>query len=138
MLKEIGKTAYQEATRIAKEYYDLIEQHRQIEKEILYGSAAPSDGMPGSRWPGNPTASKAERLIREVADVDRKLAALQKAFDNLPDDWCRKLIVHNLFRKPRIALEILHDVHQYPMSVPTMKRIRRDYIVDVAHALGME
>lgn len=136
MLNEIGKTAYQEATRIAKGYYDLIEQHRQIEKEILYGSAAPADGMPGCRWPGNPTASKAERLIKEKADVDRKLNALQNAFDQLPTEWDRRLIRDNLYRQPPIAMECL-IARGIPYSVRTMKRIRRDYVIAVATLLKM-
>ena len=136
MRNEISKTAYQEATRIAKEYYDLIELRRQIEKEILYGSAAPADGMPGCRWPGNPTASLAERMIREKEDVERKLNALQIAFDALPTEWDRKLIRENLYRQPPIAMECL-IARGIPYSVRTMKRIRRDYIIAVAELLKL-
>ena len=44
--KKIEKEAYCYCVKIAKSYYDLIEERRQIEKEILFGSSGPSDGMP--------------------------------------------------------------------------------------------
>ena len=71
--KRIPKEVYKDCTRLAKSYYDLIEQRRQIEKEILYGSSGPSDGMPHGSGAGNPTAMKAEKLIREKEQVDLDL-----------------------------------------------------------------
>ena len=70
MSERIPKKVYKDCTRLAKSYYDLIEQRRQIEKEILYGSSGPSDGMPHGSGAGNPTALKAEKLIREKEQVD--------------------------------------------------------------------
>lgn len=136
MCEKIPKEIYQECTRIAKRYYDLIEERRQIEKEILYGSSGPSDGMPRGHGPGNPTAAKAERLMREKQRVDRHLSALQRAFDRLPGKWEQMLIRENLFRHPWVSMECL-IARGCPMSVPTMKRKRHDYIVDVARELGM-
>lgn len=133
-MNEIRKDVYLECVRMAKGYYDLIEQRRQIEKEILYGSAGPSDGMPHA-GPGNPTAAKAERLIRAKAMADKKIRALQNALEHLPDDWCAKLIRNNLFRRPPISMECLLYRHGYPMSIRTMKRVRHDYIMDVAREM---
>ena len=134
--KRIPKEVYKDCTRLAKSYYDLIEQRRQIEKEILYGSSGPSDGMPHGSGAGNPTAMKAEKLIREKEQVDYYLGALQRAYDNLPDEWGMKLIWNNLFRFPPITLECLQNRYHYPMSLRTMKTIRHDYIVNVARELG--
>lgn len=136
MCEKIPKEIYQECTRIAKRYYDLIEERRQIEKEILYGSSGPSDGMPRGGGPGNPTAAKAERLMREKARVDRQLTALQRAFERQPGKWEQMLIRENLFRHPWVSMECL-IARGCPMSVPTMKRKRHDFIVDVARELGM-
>ena len=134
--QKIEKEVYCYCVKIAKSYYDLIEERRQIEKEILYGSSGPSDGMPRGSGTGDPTAAKAERLMQEKARVDKQLSAIQRAFDRLEDKWEQMLIRDNLFRHPWVSMECL-IARGCPMSVPTMKRIRHDFIVDVARELGM-
>ena len=127
----INREIYSECTRIAKSYYDLLRQRREIEKDILLGSAGPSDGMPRSSTPGNPTAAKAERLMQEKERVDRKIMAIQDALETLPDNAAMQLIRQNLFRKIP-----MHWVN-LPMSIITMKRIRSRFIRQLAKNLGM-
>lgn len=133
--QRVTKEFYKFCTHLAKDYYNLIERRRQIEKEILYGSCGPSDGMPHSTGTGDPTAIKAEKLIQEKREVDYYLGALQSAFQKLPDEWCMKLIRNNLFRFPPITMECLQHKYHYPMSLRTMKTIRHNYIADVAREL---
>lgn len=134
--QKIEKEVYCYCVKIAKSYYDLIEERRQIEKEILFGSSGPSDGMPRGGGTGDPTAAKAERLMHEKERVDRQLTALQRAFERLDDKWEKMLIRENLFRHPWVSMECL-IARGIPYSVPTMKRKRHDFIVDVARELGM-
>ena len=136
MDKKIPWEIYRECTLIAKSYYDLLEQRRDIEKEILLGSNAPADGMPRSPGVGDPTEQKAEALIQRKAEVEKKIHALQTAFEHLEEEWERKLIRLNLFREQRIPMECL-TAHGVNVCVRTMKQKRREFILDVAQLLGM-
>lgn len=126
-----NRETYASCVKIAKSYYDLLRQRREIERDILLGSSAPSDGMPRSAGPGNPTAAKAERLMREKENVDMQIKAIQDALETLPDDPARKLIRQNLFQ--RIPM---HWVN-IPMAIVTMKRTRSRFIRQLARNLGM-
>ena len=121
---------YQRNARLAKCYYFWLKQRRDIERDILYASAGPGDGMPRGSGNGDPTAAKAEKLIARLAEVDRKIQAMQKAMDALPDEECRVLVRKNLYD---------HLPMQYipvNMSERTMKRVRAQYIRLVAEYMG--
>lgn len=121
---------YQRNVRLAKCYYFWLRQRRDIQRDILYASAAPGDGMPRASGNGDPTAAKAEKLIARLAEVDRKIDAMQKALDALPDEESRVLVRKNLFD---------HLPMQYipvSMSERTMKRVRAQYIRLVAEYMG--
>ena len=86
--------------------------------------------MPRGGGNGDPTAAKAEKLIARLAEVDRKIDAMQKALDALPDEESRVLVRKNLFD---------HLPMQYipvSMSERTMKRVRAQYIRLVAEYMG--
>lgn len=126
-----------EVTRIAKQYNDLLKERAGLEKEILFSTTHTPGGMPRNPTPGDPTGSKAIRLIRERERLNRLIEALQGGLEDMRDDTERKLIRQNLFQ--RIPM---HWVN-LPMSIITMKRIRKRYLRNVARRLygeisGME
>lgn len=126
MTENIPKDIYSRCVILAKSYYSLLERRRETEREILLSSPPPRDGMPGHTGVGNPTAAKAERLMRRSAELDRKIKALQDAMETMPDESAREFIRKNLYGRIPIKYIVL------PISERTMKRIRRTYLVQLA------
>ena len=118
------------ATEIAKSYYALLDEKKEIEKDILLGSSGPQDGMPRG-GPGNPTEAKAERLMAAKVDVQRKLDAIHGALETLPDEDARKLIRLNLFK--HIPMQLI-NMNQLPII--TMKRIRSQFLRELYRRLN--
>lgn len=129
-MNRIPKEVYQRNARLAKCYYFWLKQRRDIERDILYASAGPGDGMPRGGGNGDPTAAKAEKLIARLGEVDRKIHALQEAMDAMPDEDARVLIRKNLY--DHIPLQYI----PVNMSESTMKRTRALYIRLVAEKMG--
>lgn len=108
----------------------MLKRLKQIERDILYSGTPPANGMPHASGTGDPTAAKAERLVRLKADTERKVQAINAAYDLLPDDTARKLIRQNLFDGvPMHHLPL-------PISIRTMKRIRSEFVRRVAENMG--
>lgn len=129
-MPKIPQEIYSECVQIAKDYYALLRQRSEIERDILLGSSGPADGMPRASAPGNPTAAKAERMMREKEQVDRTIRAIQDALESLPDETAMQVIRKNLFQKIP-----MHWIN-LPVSIPTMKRIRATFIQRLARNLG--
>ena len=121
---------YKEMTKLAKSYYTLLHMRSEIEKDVLLGSSGPADGMPRTPSPGDPTARKAELLIRTKEEADAPIRAMQAAMDNLWDEKERQFIRLNLYQQiPMHWINI-------PIPIITMKRIRSRFLRDVARRLG--
>ena len=129
-MPKIPQEVYSECAQIAKSYYSLLHQRREIESDILLGSGGPADGMPRASAPGNPTAAKAERMMREKEKVERMIRAIQEALETLPDETAMQVIRKNLFQQIP-----MHWIN-LPVSIPTMKRIRAAFICQLARNLG--
>lgn len=128
-MEKVPKDIYSHCVRIAKSYYTLLTRRGQIEREILYASAAPPAGMPRGSDVGKPTESTALRLIRKKDEIDRKIGAIQRALEFLPGEVERAFIRKNLFeRVPMIYIDA-------PISERTGKRIRAAYIQRLAMEL---
>ena len=113
---------------IAKSYYTLLRRRREIDDAIRWESRQ-VDGPPGGA-PGNPTARKAERLITKKDQNERKIQAIEKAWNEMSDDTERELIERNLFQK--IPMNWIN----LPMSERSMKRVRRRFLRCLAEELG--
>lgn len=129
-MNRIPKEVYQRNARLAKCYYFWLKQRRDIERDILYASAGPWDGMPRGGGNGDPTAAKVEKLIARLEEVDKKIRALQEAMDAMPDEEARVLIRKNLY--DHIPLQYI----PVNMSESTMKRTRALYVCLVAEKMG--
>ena len=121
---------YARNTALCKSYRILLKRLRQIERDILYSGTPPANGMPHASGTGDPTAAKAERLVRLKADTERKVQAINAAYDLLPDDTARDMIRRNVF--DGIPMQNIDT----PMSIRTMKRIRSEFVRRVAENMG--
>lgn len=130
MQERIPRDVYSRCTILAKSYYVLIARRRELARDILLSSPPPSEGMPRSPGAGDPTARKAERLIACTAELDRKINAIHRALDDLPDETARAFIRKNLFdRIPMIYIDL-------PIAEIGMKRTRRAFVLSLAKHLN--
>lgn len=129
--REYRKQVYNDASMIATRYLTMKRQIRYLQDEIIHAQGGCADGMPRGSGTGDPTATKAERMIRSLTDVQRKVDAVEKAFAELRDEHERTLIRKNVFE----GIPVTHiDV---PISSRTCQRIRGQFIWHVALNLGM-
>ena len=120
---------YRNAVNISKSYYAMLRRRHEIEDEIISASNAP-DGQPGGGGPGDPTGRKAERIIQRQAENERKMKAVEQARDEFAEPYQREFIKLNLFENIRM------DDINLPVSLRSMKRLRKKFLIQVAENLN--
>ena len=120
---------YRNAVNISKSYYAMLRRRHEIEDEIISASHAP-DGQPGGGGPGDPTGRKAERIIQRQAENERKIKAVEQAWDEFAEPYQREFIKLNLFENIRM------DDINLPVSLRSMKRLRKKFLIQVAENLN--
>jgi hypothetical protein len=120
---------YRNAVNISKSYYAMLHRRHEIEDEIISASHAP-DGQPGGGGPGDPTGRKAERIIQRQAENERKIKAVEQAWDEFTEPYQREFIKLNLFENIRM------DDINLPVSLRSMKRLRKKFLIQVAENLN--
>ena len=120
---------YRNAVNISKSYYAMLRRRHEIEDEIISASHAP-DGQPGGGGPGDPTGRKAERIIQRQAENERKIKAVEQAWDEFTEPYQREFIKLNLFENIRM------DDINLPVSLRSMKRLRKKFLIQVAENLN--
>ena len=120
---------YRNAVNISKSYYAMLRRRHEIEDEIIQASHPP-DGQPGGGGPGNPTERKAERIIQRQAENERKIKAVEQARAAFSEPYQREFIRLNLFENIRM------DDINLPVSLRSMKRLRKKFLIQVAENLN--
>ena len=120
---------YRNAVNISKSYYVMLRRRHEIEDEIISASHAP-DGQPGGSGPGDPTGRKAEKIIQRQAENERKIKAVKQAWDEFTEPYQREFIRLNLFENIRM------DDINLPVSLRSMKRLRKKFLIQVAENLN--
>jgi hypothetical protein len=120
---------YREAVNVAKSYYAMLRRRQEIEDEIINASPV-SDGQPHGTTPGNPTEYKTERILLRQAENERKIKAVEQAWSEFTEPYQREFIKLNLFENIRM------DDINLPMSIRSMKRLRKKFLIGVARNLN--
>lgn len=120
---------YREVVNVAKSYYALLRRRKEIEDELINASPV-SDGQPHGTTPGDPTARKAERIILRQAENDRKIKAVEQAWATFTEPYQREFIKLNLFENIR-----MEDIN-LPISLRSMKRLRKKFLINIARNLN--
>lgn len=126
---KIPKEIYSQCAAMAKSYYAMLRRRKELEEQILHGSAH-SDGQPKGSGVGNPTASKAERIVIAKERNEWKIRAVEQAWCRMVNQAEREFIKQNLFEQ--IPMQFIN----LSMSIRTMKRAREKYIRFLAEELG--
>ena len=119
---------YREAVNTAKSYYALLRRQKDIEDEIINASPT-SDGQPRGNQTSDTTAQKAEKIIKRQAQNERKIKAVEQAWDEFTEPYQREFIKLNLFENIRM------DDINLPVSLRSMKRLRKKFLIQVAENL---
>ena len=120
---------YRTAVNVSKSYYTMLMRRKEIEDEIIHASPI-SDGQPRGRGPGDPTGRKAEKIIQRQAENERKIKAVEQARDEFTEPYQREFIKLNLFENIRM------DDINLPVSLRSMKRLRKKFLIQVAENLN--
>ena len=120
---------YREAVNTAKSYYALLRRQKDIEDEIINASPT-SDGQPRGNQTSDTTAQKAEKIIKRQAQNDRKIKAIKQAWAVFTEPYQREFIKLNLFENIRM------DDINLPVSLRSMKRLRKKFLIQVAKNLN--
>ena len=119
---------YRTAVNVAKSYYAMLRRRKEIEDEIIHESPV-SDGQPHGSGTSDTTAQKAERIILRQAENERKIKAVEQAWAVFTESWQREFIRLNFFENIRD-----HDI-DLPISLRTMKRIRKTFLILISENL---
>ena len=120
---------YRNAVNISKSYYAMLRRRKEIEDEIIHASPV-SDGQPRGSGTSNTTAQKAERIILRQAENERKIKAVEQAWAAFSEPYQREFIRLNLFENIRM------DDINLPVSLRSMKRLRKKFLIQVAENLN--
>ena len=77
MSERVPEDIYKRVTQLVKYYYKLKERCRKLERDIIYATHAQEEGMPRGGGTGDPTAQKAEKIMRLKSEIDRKIRAIE-------------------------------------------------------------
>ena len=109
--KNVPPDIYAQAAAIAKSYYVMLCRRQQQEQQP-------------------PATDGPARLSLPYERNSWKLRAVEQAWARMADDTAREFIRRNIFEGARMRYIPL------PLSVSTMKRLRRRFITYVAEELG--
>lgn len=119
---------YHRVVNIAESYYVLRHRLKEIENSVLNGTAR-KDGQPRGTQISNTTASRAEKIIEKQAECERKIKAIERAW-NVLGPLYQEFIKKNFFEH--------QDARNldFPMSLEEKKEVRAFFLVKLAQNLN--
>ncbi len=126
---DLPKDIYSRMVHLAESYDVLRKRRQEIENEILYAHSSLQFIARGSGV-SDPTGHKAEKLILRKKEVERKISAIEQAWESFDTPMHREVIRKNLFEG--VPMEQIN----LPCSVRTMKRIRKRFLTALAENLN--
>jgi hypothetical protein len=119
---------YYRVVNIAESYYVLRRKLKEMESSVLNGTAR-KDGQPKGNGISNTTAARAEKIIEKQAECERKIKAIERAW-NILGPLYREFIRMNFFEH-QDAREL-----DFPMSPEEKKEVRAFFLTKLARNLN--
>ena len=133
---KLDQDIYSRCLATAKGYYRDIRRKKEIEREIIKASKKPPDGLPKGSMRGDETARKAERIIAKQSEIERRIAAVERAWLDCGNRQEQEFIKKNLFEGVQMwQIYILLPDTGAAMSERTMKRYRKKFLCRLADYL---
>lgn len=119
---------YYRVINIAESYYVLRDRLKKMENSVLNGTAR-KDGQPRGSGISNTTAARAEKIIDKQAECERKVKAIERAW-NILGPLYKEFIRMNFFEH-QDAREL-----EFPMSDEEKKEVRAFFLIKLARNLN--
>ena len=118
---------YYRVVNIAQSYYILLNRLKHMESSVMYRTPH-SDGQPHGSQISNPTADKAEKISERQEECERKIKAVERAW-NLLGPRYREFIKLHYFEHRKI------ESIDLPLSPQEKKDVRIFFLIKLARNL---
>jgi hypothetical protein len=113
---------------ISNSYYILLNRLKQFECSVM-NNTSHNDGQPHSNQVGKPTEQKAEKIIEKQEECERKIKAVERAWNPLGPLY-QDFIKLNLFEhKDMESIDL-------PMTLQERKEVRAYFLIKLARNLN--
>ncbi len=125
---QLPADVYYRVVNIAESYYVLRDRLKKMENSVLSGTAR-KDGQPRGNQISDTTAARAEKIIEKQAECDRKVRAIERAW-NILGPLYKEFIRMNFFEH--------QDARNldFPMSLEEKKEVRAFFLIRLARNLN--
>ena len=113
---------------ISNSYYILLNRLKQFECSVM-NNTSPNDGQPHSNQVSKPTEQKAEKIIEKQEECERKIKAVDRAWNPLGPIY-KDFIKLNLFEHKDI------ESIDLPMTLQEKKEVRTYFLIKLARNLN--
>ena len=113
---------------ISSSYYILINRLKQFECSVM-NNTSHNDGQPHSNQVGKPTEQKAEKIMEKQEECERKIKAVERAWNPLGPIY-KDFIKLNLFEHKDI------ESIDLPMTLQEKKEVRSYFLIKLARNLN--
>ena len=125
---QLPADVYYRVVNIAESYYVLRDRLKKMENSVLSGTAR-KDGQPRGNQTSDTTAARAEKIIEKQAECDRKVKAIERAW-NILGPLYKEFIRMNFFEH-QDARNL-----EFPMSLEEKKEVRAFFLIRLARNLN--
>ena len=113
---------------ISNSYYILLNRLKQFECSVM-NNTSHNDGLPHGNQVGKPTEQKAEKIIEKQEECERKIKAVERAWNPLGPLY-KDFIKLNLFEhKDMESIDL-------PMTLQERKEVRAYFLIKLARNLN--
>jgi len=113
---------------ISSSYYILVNRLKQFECSVM-NHTSHNDGQPHSNQVGKPTELKAEKIIEKQEECERKIKAVERAWNPLGPIY-KDFIKLNLFEHQDM------ESIDLPMTLQEKKEVRIYFLIKLARNLN--
>ncbi|HCM22824.1 MAG TPA: hypothetical protein DHW78_00655 [Ruminococcaceae bacterium] len=119
---------YYRVINISSSYYALLDRLKKIENSVIY-KAPVKDGQPHGGGISDPTARKTEKIVQKQEECNRKITAIERAWNHLGPIYKDFIKLHFFEHKAIERIDL-------PMSIQEKEDVRQVFLIQVARNLN--
>lgn len=125
---DLPADVYYRVLNIASSYYVLLDRLKKMESSVMF-KAPIKDGQPHGNQVSDPTAHKAEKIIRKQEECNRKITAIERAWNHLGPIYKNFIELHFFEHKDMKKIDL-------PMSLQEKQEVRTFFLIKLARNLN--
>jgi hypothetical protein len=119
---------YYRVVNIAESYYILLDRLKEMESSVMFKGPI-KDGQPRGNQLSNPTARKAEKIMRKQEECNRKITAIELSLKHVGPVYREFIKQHFFEHKPMESI----DLH---MSLQDKEDVKQFFLIKLARNLN--